>query len=175
VGQGLLASTLGLVLSEAVGPSWVVAGTAIGVASLTGLVLASRWIADLTAPAMGALTDRFGRRVAGSLYFLVGFVALVGAGYAVGPLWITALIFAFYLAATGVNVCLTAQAGLLGSRAVAAYVTASDLGSAVGPNLGWLGLQLGLSSDLVFGLGAGLYAIGAMAALRALGGSRPSA
>lgn len=168
VGQGLLASTLGLVLSESVGDSLRLMGTAIGVASLTGLVLASRWVADLGAPFFGAVSDRFGRRVAGIFFFVLGAVALVGAGLAAGPFQIAALVFVFYVAATGVNVSLTAQAGLLGPRAVAAYVTASDLGSAAGPNLGWLAPQIGLPAAAIFAVGAGLYAVGALCAGRAL-------
>lgn len=172
VGQGLLASTLGLVLSESVGSSLSLFGTAIGVASLTGMVLASRWIADLGAPFFGAISDRFGRRPAGIAFFALGALALVGAGQAVGPYQIAALVFIFYIAATGVNVSLTAQAGLLGPKAVAAYVTASDLGSAVGPNLGWLAPQIGLPAAAIFAVGCGLYAVGGLAAVRALGPRR---
>lgn len=168
VGQGLLASTLGLVLSESVGDSLHLLGTAIGVATLTGLVLASRWVADLGAPLFGALSDRFGRRPAGISYFVLGAAALVGALQVSGPFQIAALAFVFYIAATGVNVSLTAQAGLLGPRAVAAYVTASDLGAAVGPNLGWLAPQVGLPATVIFALGFGLYLVGGAAAVWAL-------
>ncbi|MFH1568687.1 MAG: MFS transporter [Gemmatimonadota bacterium] len=179
VGQGLLAATLGLVLAETVGESLSVAGQTVGVATLTGLLLASRWVADLGAPIIGAVSDRWGRRDAGAAFFGLGSLALAGAGMASGPFQIAALVFLFYAAATGVNVTLTAQAGLRGSRAVAAYVTASDLGSAVGPNLGWLAPQLGLPAQAIFALGCGLYAMGGAAAWMALerrgGGRRPAA
>ena len=124
---------------------------------------------------LGPMSDRYGRRPAGIWFFSLGALALVGAGQATGPYQIAALVFVFYIAATGVNVSLTAQAGLLGPKAVAAFVTASDLGSAVGPNLGWLAPQIGLPAAAIFAVGCGLYAVGGVAAVRALGPAAPGA
>ena len=51
---------------------------------------------------------------------------------------------------------MTAESGLRGSRSVAGYVTASDLGSATGPMLGWMTQQMSLSSDWIFLIGSGI-------------------
>ena len=57
---------------DKVGDQLTVAGVAIGVATLTGLLLASRWIADLAAPLMGAVSDKVGRRRGALVFFLLG-------------------------------------------------------------------------------------------------------
>jgi len=153
VGPGLLAATLGLVLAERVGESVCVGGVVIGVATLTGAFLAGRWIADLSAPVMGAISDRLGRRASVALFFGGGGLALMAATRAPGLAALALLVLLYNLLATGASVSLMARAGLRGSRVVAAYVTSSDLGSAIGPNLGWLIPQLDLPSSLVFALG----------------------
>lgn len=171
VGQGLLASTLGAVLAARLGHGELGNLFGLGVASLTGVLLASRWIADLLAPLMGALSDAIGRREAGAVYFGAGACVLIAAMPSSSPWVLVAAVLAFYLCATGVAVVLHAEAGSGGARSVAAYVTASDLGSAVGPNLGWLILQMGLAAGTVFALGAGVYAVAGFIAWFALRGA----
>ena len=155
VGQGLIAATLGAVLS--------------GVASLTGMLLASRWVADLLAPILGHVADRVGRRRSGTVYFVAGALVLgLAAVPQISPVLLIAAVLAFYVTATGVAVVLHAEAGSGGSRRVASYVTASDFGSAAGPNLGWLLLQLGGTEGGVFLLGAVVYAVAGLLAWRSL-------
>jgi len=48
---------------------------------------------------------------------------------------------------------------------VATYMTASDFGSATGPMLGWMTLQMHLSTDWIFLMGGGLYAMGMVMAM----------
>ena len=74
---------------------------------------------------------------------VVGVVLGLAAVPQISPVLLIAAVLAFYVTATGVAVVLHAEAGSGGSRRVASYVTASDFGSAAGPNLGWLLLQLG--------------------------------
>jgi MFS family permease len=168
VGQGLLAATLGALLSERLGDDALGGALGLGVATLTGLLLASRWIADLMAPVLGAFSDAVGRRPAGVAYFGAGAVVLAAAIPWPSAGLLIAAVLAFYLCATGVGVVLHAEAGAGGARTVASYVTASDLGSAVGPNLGWLVLQAGWASGAVFGIGAGVYGVAGMVAWRVL-------
>jgi hypothetical protein len=52
-----------------------------------------------------------------------------------------------------------------GARSVATYMTASDFGSATGPMLGWMTLQMHLSTDWIFLMGGGLYAAGMVMAM----------
>lgn len=165
VDQGLLAATLGAVLSARFGGGETPLAAGLGVASLTGLLLACRWIADLLAPALGAAADAAGRRRAGALFFAAGAAVLaVAALPSVSSGSMIAAVLLFYLCATGVAVTLNAEAGIGGPRAVASYVTASDFGSAVGPNLGWLALQLDAGVGSVFVLGGVLYAVAGVVA-----------
>ena len=157
VGGGILASTLGFLLKEEVGASAQVAGIHIGVATLTGALLASRWVADLMAPLLGGVADRVGPRVGAIAFFALGGATLLGAALLPGALWLVVMVLLFYLCATGVSVVLSAQAGSRGALAVASYVTASDLGSAVGPNLGWWAPQFDLPIASVLVLASALY------------------
>ena len=163
VGPGLLMSMLGLLLLDTVGTTLQVGPAAIGVATLTGFLMAVRWLSDLVgSPVMGHLSDRLGRSPSRTVYFAVG-----GAGMLVGAIsdGLFPLILAvglFFLAAVGVTTVLMADAGARGPRTVASFATASDIGAAVGPILGWSTQQLSLSTDAIFGVGAGLYAVGAL-------------
>jgi MFS family permease len=169
VGQGLIAATLGAVLGAKLGDVDLGGALGLGVASLTGLLLASRWIADLLAPVLGHIADRVGRRRTGAVYFIAGAIVLaIASAPQLPPLLMIVAVLAFYVTATGVAVVLQAEAGHGGSRTVASYVTASDLGSAVGPNLGWLILQLGGAEGSVFMLGAIFYALAGLAAWNSL-------
>lgn len=169
VGQGLIAATLGAVLGARLGDVQLGGilglGIGLGIASLTGLLLASRWVADLLAPVLGYIADQVGRRRSGAAYFAAGAVVLlVAAAPQLPPVWMIPAVITFYVTATGVAVVLQAEAGSGGSRRVASYVTASDLGSAVGPNLGWLVLQWGWGEGSVFLLGAAVYALAGVVA-----------
>ncbi|MEE2657092.1 MAG: MFS transporter [Candidatus Latescibacterota bacterium] len=170
VGQGLLAATLGAVLAERVsaggGEDVGLHGLgSLGVATLTGALLAARWITDLTAPLLGAVSDRIGHKRAGVAFFAGGAGALIIGAVSEGLMGVLLAVLLFYACATGVGVTLQAEAGRGGGRAVAVFVTASDLGSAVGPNAGWLLLQVGLPTASVFVLAAAVYGIAAVVAL----------
>jgi len=159
VGYGLVMSTLGLMLRDSVGDSLSLGGVTIGVATLTGGLMASRWIADLVAPLMGGLTDRIGRRGGGALFLICGALVLMIAVHDSSLMSQVLAILLFFLFATGATIALTAEAGVRGSRAVASYVTAADFGSFAGPLIGWLMPQFALPTWLIFAVGAGLYGV----------------
>ena len=165
VGPGLMMSTLGLILRDKVGDGITVAGVALGVATLTGLLLASRWVADLAAPVLGAVADRVGRRRGAFGFLLLGAATLAVAATVDAAALLVLLVVIFFVCGTGATVALVAQAGLDGSRSVARYVTASDLGSAVGPLLGWMAPQWGLPSQVAFAVAAVLYGVAAIVVL----------
>ncbi len=169
VGLGGLMSILGLVLKEEVGDSLSVWGMGIGVATLTGALLASRWFADLMAPIMGVFADRIGRSLGGMFFFALGAVMLLILAAAPGVLLLVVGVPVFFICATGATTALTSEAGVRGPRAVAAYVTASDLGSATGPVLGWMAPQWGLPTEWIFAVGSGLYALAGVVVLRTFG------
>lgn len=168
VGHGLIMATLGAVLKDRVGETVDLGGLTVGVATLTGFMLASRWVADLLAPLMGAWTDRIGRQRA-TLAFFAGGAAILSLAAAGGSIWLLGAVLAYFACATGASVALTAQAGVGGGRGVARYVTALDLGAAVGPMLGWVGPQWGLPVQLSLWVGALLYGVAALAAWRGPG------
>jgi len=173
VGQGLIAATLGAVLGARLGDAALGGALGLGVASLTGLLLASRWVADLLGPVLGHIADRVGRRRSGAVYLIAGAVVLaIAAAPDLPPSLMIVAVLAFYVTATGVAVVLQAEAGHGGSRMVASYVTASDFGSAAGPNIGWLVLQLGGAEGSVFLLGSIFYALAGISAWHSLHDTR---
>ena len=72
----------------------------------------------------------------------------------------------FFICATGSNVALVAEAGTRGSRAVASYVTAVDLGACLGPIVGWMMPQLELPTGWIFLSGALCYGMAAWGQVR---------
>ncbi len=163
VGQGAIMSTLGLVLSEKLGQGIEFAGFYIGVATLTGALMASRWIADLAAPFMGALCDRFGRSASVLLFFGAGALALLLAAASESLALLIACVLFFFLCATGASVALVSEVGLRGRRALASYVTAADLGACIGPLMGWMLPQWQLPTSWIYWSGALVYALAALA------------
>ncbi len=166
VGQGAILSTLGLVMGESLGSGVEVAGLAIGVATLTGALMSMRWIADLFAPLLGGVSDRWGRRVGGMAFLAIGALALAVASLeGMFELRVLCLLL-FFVCATGSNVALVADAGVRGSRAVASYVTAVDLGACLGPVVGWMMPQWQLPTGWIFLCGALCYGLAALGQMR---------
>lgn len=167
VGSGMIMSTLGLLLKTELGSEIHVAGLVVGVASLTGLLMAGRWVGELLgAPVLGHLSDRIGRRSSAFLFFGLGACVLGVGGWIGRPEALIGAVLAFFVCGVGATVALTAESGSRGPRTVASFATASDFGSAVGPILGWSTQQVVVSADLILLIGAGLYLIGALVATR---------
>jgi hypothetical protein len=165
VGPGLVSSTLGLVLAERMGGTLHLAGLTVGVATLSGVMLAFRWTMDgVGSPLLGALADRVGRERFAAPVFLLGALALGLAGLSSGLAGVLAGVPLLFFCGTFLGVLLTARAGMLGSRAVAAYVTAQDFGSALGPIIGWSIAQGGGAPRLIFLAGAASYLLAMLAA-----------
>lgn len=163
VGSGLVMSTLGLVLKQMVGEDVGLLGMTIGVASLNGLFLSARWIADFFgAPVLGHVGDRLGRKRATTMLFAIGTVALSISATVDALTAIALAILLFFLCAVGLTTILLAEAGRRGSRATARYVTASDFGAALGPALGWTSQQFVSSTDVIFLMGASFYGLAAI-------------
>ena len=163
VGPGLVMSTLGLVLKQTVGDDIGLLGLTIGVASLNGLFLSVRWIADFFgAPVLGYAGDRIGRGRATTLFFAGGTGVLMLASTADSLTWIGVAVLVFFMCAVGLTTILLAEASRRGSRTTSRYVTASDMGAALGPALGWTSQQFVSSTDVVFLMGMTLYGIAAI-------------
>ena len=167
VGPGLVMATLGAVIDERItGGGWLSA------ASLTGAVLAVRFAVETGAAArLGAMSDVYGIRRALSASFAIGAVALsVAAVSSSLPLLIVSVV-AFFVSGTALSAGLLGFAGSQGSRAVARYVTAHDLGSASGPMIGWLALGIFDRRTLGLAIGAAVYGLAAVVAMRRLDNS----
>jgi len=163
-GPGMIMATLGMVLKSVVGESVSIGGIVVGVATLNGILLASRWVTDgLGAPFLGAASDRMGRRRASLIYFGAGSAALLTASQTSSAWTLVCLVLMFFVCGVGQTVVNLAEASSRGSRTVSAYVTASDFGAAVGPMLGWITVQAALPTDSIFLLAGGLYVVGALA------------
>jgi MFS family permease len=142
VDGGVLMSSIGLYLGQRWGSSIPLAGRLVGVASLTGSLLALRAVVGILAgPAAGWLSDRLGDRwpvARGAI--LVGMGGFVLLAF-LGAIW--AVPAGVVLAALGASALTTALAALVGDRAagkqqglvMGGLATARDIGSAAGPVL----------------------------------------
>ena len=163
VGGGMLMSTLGLILKEQVGESFLVAGYSIGVVTLTGLILGLRWFIDgIGSPILGAIADRTGRQRSITFFFLLGAVTLIVVAVYSKPILLIPFILIFFICGTTLYTLLSAQAAQSGSRSVASFATAMDLGMSVGPLIGWSIAQFGLPTNFIFISSSAIYMIGAI-------------
>jgi len=172
-GSGVLAATLGMYLktlaSEPGGGGWLVP-----VASLTGLLLATRRLAGMIeAPIAGHLLDRFGDRrivaAAGVLAILAGFVTLAGGR------GVALVITGVVLVSVGEGFSQPAVVVWTGDGApphlrgvvMGGLSTAGDLGSALGPLVAYALLEAGgLRSAYALGAALALSALLALALVR---------
>jgi len=167
VGFGLIMSTLGLIVKKQIGMSITLLDHTIGVASITGIVLAMRWgIGIVGSPVLGAIADRIGREHSVPVLFIVGSMALGLASFPFGLFWMISGVVIVFLCGTLLGTLISALAGQQGAKAVASYATAFDFGSAIGPLIGWGIVQFGLPINLIFITGAVFYILGAFVANR---------
>ena len=164
--SGTLVATLGFYLSQRLEEDITIAGIVLGVATINGFLLATRWMFDVASPYLGYLGDRVGQQkiplfalpiCAGAL-FLMAFKA---------SLWLTLswLPFAFVASAASYT-SLSVLAGGLSpayrrAQVMSRHATWQDVGSASGPLLSYAVLVY-LSLELV-------YLVGALFMLLALG------
>jgi len=166
IGGGMLMSTLGLILKEQVGESFAIAGYSIGVVTLTGIILGLRWFIDgIGSPILGAVADRIGRQRSITFLFLLGAVTLIAVALYSKPILLIPLMLIFFICGTTLYTLLSAQAAQSGTRSVASFATAMDLGMSVGPLIGWSIAQFGLPTNFIFISSSAIYMIGAIISL----------
>ena len=166
--SGLVFASIGFYLRESYGSEVAVAGLAIGVTSLTGLLLGVHGILNLpVGPAAGLLSDRLGRSGVTQSAFALGALGLAVLA-ATSGVWLTLLgVIIAFTAAAALTVLLAASAGDLApperrSAVMSAYVTFLDLGAAIGP---LVGLSFGSLDALRLMFGAGALLLLAMGLL----------
>jgi MFS family permease len=167
--SGVITATLGLLLKTLYGSSITVRGVSLGIATITGLLLSSRWLIDFgLGPYLGHVSDRLGRHRVILAALLTGALALIvfASVSELAPLSLGTV--AIFASGTALSAALDASLGDLArpgqqARIIGRYTTCQDLGSACGPLLGYaFGVWLGLG--VMYGLGvcllvaaAGLY------------------
>jgi hypothetical protein len=167
VGYGMIISTMGLILKEQLGESYIIAGHSIGVATLTGIMLGLHWFTDgIGSPIFGAIADRIGKEQSILFLFFIGTIAMITVGIYLDPILLFAIMPVIFICNTTLSNLLSSQAGLLGTRSVASFATALDLGMSFGPLVGWNIAQLGFPTNYIFILGGTFYMTSAMISFR---------
>ena len=151
------ASTLGLLIKTRLGAVIQFSHFSIKVASLTGILLALRWLLFfLLAPVFGHLADRLSRRFVqlfGLLIRIVGLGILATGG---SFIWIGTALILTSISSPAISVALDASitdatSARQRGKTIGAYTTFTDLGSAGGPFVGyrvidWIGVSPGLGT-----------------------------
>ena len=138
VTNGALISSLGLFLNQRLGLELAILGMIIGIASLNGILIGARHIAEVFAPLWGSLTDIYGGRKILALGMPMCIATLIILASQV-PLWLA--IASLSLSFMASVACMTALDTIVGSLApeshrpqiMGRYATWQDLGSAIGP------------------------------------------
>lgn len=163
--SGLVMSTLGLHLRSLEGDSSQIFGLSLGVTTLTGLLLGSRWAFSLgLATYLGMISDRIGRRkIILGFSILLGLVLVILGTFPIFLL-VALVLPMLFLASVACEVSLDASVGDLAypairSRALGWYTTWADLGMALGPLLGYA-LVNALGLETVYLLASGLLGAG---------------
>ena len=143
---GVVISTLGFFLRDVLGEEGTtLGGWAIGLATLNGALLATNWIAALGAPLLGHVGDRVGRErvvlAAGPLSISMLMLLAFPGTLALTLLWLPV----GFISAAAAGASSDALAGDLAGRSrrstvMSRYATWQDLGSALGPLIGYLAL-----------------------------------
>ena len=156
VGPGLVTATLGAVLLDRLGAT----AFAVSAATLTGAVLAARYVLDsLAAPWLGGLSDRYGVRTIVVVFMSLGGVALLFAASVYNVYVVSVLIIVFFATGTALQAGVTGAVSQLGAGPFRHYITTMDFGAAVGPLLGWWLLDtLGFDAAAI-ALGGGIYLV----------------
>lgn len=170
VGAGMIISTLGLILKENLGESFIIAGYSMGVVTLTGIILGLRWFIDgVGNPILGVIADRIGRERSINLLFLLGATSLITVLFHLSPIVLAILMLIFFACGNTLYTLLSAQAGRSGTRSLASFATAMDLGMSVGPLIGWGIAQLGFGTQNIFLVGGIIYITGASISFKKFG------
>ncbi|RME45244.1 MAG: MFS transporter, partial [Chloroflexi bacterium] len=139
-GDGVILSTLSLLLQERLGPNVAVGGLALGVASAGGLLLSLRAVlAGVMGPLAGHLSDvHFGRWSVIASSLLVGVAGFGLLAFATSPASILLAVALSAVSSGAALATLIAYAGDLAPQGsegavMGVYATAGDIGSMAGP------------------------------------------
>ncbi len=154
--SGLLVATLGYYLGQRLGDEAAIGGLVLGIATINGLVLASRWISDVGSPLLGHLGDRFGLERVVLVTVPVCWVALLLLALE-APMWVVlAWLPVTFIATAASMTVLSALAGLLApasrrAQVMSRHATWQDVGSAAGPLVAYAALTTFSLEPVYFG------------------------
>ena len=164
VGSGLIMSTLGFLLRNHFGDAVSVGAAVIGVTTVNGILLAAQHLINgIGSPLFGILIDRHGLLRAQYVGFAASGAALLALAVFQSTSLLVPLVIVFFVSAAVSRLAVESQAAVAGPRAYSRLATATDLGAAIGPVLGWVGIELA-QSGLVFWVGGGFFLAGAVLA-----------
>ena len=168
--SGLITATAGLLLRERIGESLSINGFTLGVATVTGIVLATSWANEVgLSTYFGHISDRFGRKSV--LLACLPMIILGSSILIIENVFIIVIVVPIVFAATtACKITLDASAGDLSSESdrsevMSRYATWTDLGAASGPVAGYallsvLNIQwIYLFSSLLLATGLVFYSI----------------
>jgi MFS family permease len=164
---GLLVGTLGFIFKEMVGETLRLGPLVIGITSITGTFLALRYASDLGLSALaGRISDVLGRAWLLNLTLPLLLLGLLAVGFATKPVLLMVALPVVFVAMTGAVVALDASAADIAAQERAAqvmsrYATWRDLGSALGPLLGFAAAGV-LGLYAMYLLAIGLLAMSAV-------------
>ena len=161
--SGILVGSMGYFLSQKLPDGLTIAGVAIGIATLNGVIISTRWASGLAAPYFGYLGDRYGREKVVLVAIPICLVSLMLLAFP-ASLLATVLFLPPAFAATGASItALDATVGGLApanrrATVMSRYATWQDVGSAIGPLVAYAALGF-TSSTLVYIGGAVLMVV----------------
>lgn len=165
VGSGLIVSSLSLILQQRIGDSATLGTVTLGIATISGLVLAMRWASNLVvSPVTGKIIDRMGRRspFLALVYAMVILLSVFAATR--NPVMTVLSACLLFIAGNALEVLLDAavsdNAWISENRnaRISQYTSFYDLGAAVGPIVGYaIGVRFSFTAP--FYLGALLMAL----------------
>ncbi len=156
--NGVLISSLGYFLNLRLGAGAAIAGIVIGIATLNGLLISTRWISGLSAPYFGHIGDKYGRARILAVSIPICLFALLLLAFS-PSLWLIVAWLPVAFAATAASI--TALDSLVGGLAperrraqiMSRYATWQDSGSALGPLIVFAVLEYTTSSFMFVYLG----------------------
>ncbi len=164
VGSGLIMSTLGFLLRNHFGDAVSVGAVVIGVTTVNGTLLAAQHLINgIGSPLFGILIDRHGLLRAQYVGFAASGAALLALAVFQSTSLLVPLVIVFFVSAAVSRLAVESQAAVAGPRAYSGLANATDLGSAVGPVLGWVGIGLA-QAGLADRAGAAHFLAGAVLA-----------
>lgn len=165
--SGIPVGSMGYFLSQKLPDGLPIAGVAIGIATLNGVIISTRWATGVAAPYFGYLGDRHGREGVVLVAIPICLVSLMLLAFP-ASLLATVLFLPLAFAATGASItALDATVGALASAnrratVMSMYATWQDVGSAIRPLVAYAALEF--TSLMLVGIGGAVLMVGALAA-----------